>query len=343
MKTPNLFKFATSELSQDAFICWLLSWAKEDYKTGDDKHKALNKVATSVLALLFDKAGKILPTSIDTIVVQRQVSNIDILCVLNDTYCVLIEDKVGSVQHSDQLTRYTQFILNEHSQTFEEDKIIPIYLQTHDQSSYQKVVKDGFYPVVRKDLLDVFDSEQNEALKYSDIYTNFYDHIQSIESAVQRFKSQPVAEWGKRAWTGFFQYLQAQLGEGNWKYVANKSGGFMGFWTFKHRVNDVDVYLLLEQDKICFKVSVPSKDGRSTTRNKFYKLFVAQAANFDLKITKPKRFGSGRHMTFAVLDTDVFNINNSSPVDLQKVEKLMENLQKYTTHTISQYKSHSDQ
>jgi len=25
--TPNLFRFATSELSQDAFICWLASWA----------------------------------------------------------------------------------------------------------------------------------------------------------------------------------------------------------------------------------------------------------------------------------------------------------------------------
>ena len=32
MTTPNLFKFATSELSQDAFICWLLSWAKKDYE-----------------------------------------------------------------------------------------------------------------------------------------------------------------------------------------------------------------------------------------------------------------------------------------------------------------------
>lgn len=339
MATPNLFKFATSELSQDAFICWLLSWADKDYKTGSDKHKALNKMATSVLALFFNKAGKTLPTSIDTIVVQRQVSNIDILCVLNDTYCILIEDKVGSIQHSDQLTRYKQFILNGHSQKFEEDKIIPIYLQTHDQSSYQKVVKDGFYPVVRKDLLDIFDSEQNEALKYSDIYTNFYYHIQSIERAVQRFKSQPMAEWGKRAWIGFFQYLQSYLGEGNWKYVANESGGFMGFWAFKHRVNDVDVYLLLEEDKICFKVSVPSKNGRSETRNKFYKFFVAQAPNFDLKVIKPKKFGSGRHMTFAVLDTDVFNISNSGSVDLQKVVKLMENLQKYIIYTINQYQS----
>jgi len=343
MATPNLFKFATSELSQDAFICWLFSWAKKDYKTGNDKHKALNKVATSVLALLFYKAGKTLPTSIDSIVVQRQVSNIDILCVLNDTYCILIEDKVGSVQHSEQLTRYKQFILNGHSQTFEEDNIIPIYLQTHDQSSYKKVIKDGFYPVVRKDLLDIFDNEHDEVLKYSDIYTNFYDYIQSIESAVQKFESQPVAEWGKHAWIGFFQYLQSYLGEGNWKYVANKSGGFMGFWAFKHRVNDVDVYLLLEQDKICFKVSVPNKNNRRKIRNEFYKLFVTQAPNFDLEVVRPKKFGSGKHMTFAILSTDVFNLNNDSSVDFRQIETLMENLQKYISYMIDQYQSQISQ
>ena len=28
MKETNLFRYATSELSQDAFICWLMSYAK---------------------------------------------------------------------------------------------------------------------------------------------------------------------------------------------------------------------------------------------------------------------------------------------------------------------------
>lgn len=142
MTTPNLFKFATSELSQDAFICWLLSWADQDYQTGNDKHRALNRLATSVLALFFKKAGNSLPSRIDKIVVKRQANNIDVLCIINDTYCVLIEDKVGSLQHSDQLIRYKQFMLNGHAQTFTEDKIIPIYLQTHDQSNYKAVLKD---------------------------------------------------------------------------------------------------------------------------------------------------------------------------------------------------------
>jgi hypothetical protein len=35
MNRPNLFSYATSELSQDAFICWLLSWASLEYKDVD--------------------------------------------------------------------------------------------------------------------------------------------------------------------------------------------------------------------------------------------------------------------------------------------------------------------
>jgi len=37
MIKPNLFKFATSELSQDAFICWLLSWANEENEIHDKR------------------------------------------------------------------------------------------------------------------------------------------------------------------------------------------------------------------------------------------------------------------------------------------------------------------
>lgn len=341
MTTPNLFKFATSELSQDAFICWLLSWADQDYQTGNDKHRALNRLATSVLALFFKKAGNSLPSRIDKIVVKRQANNIDVLCIINDTYCVLIEDKVGSLQHSDQLIRYKQFMLNGHVQTFTEDKIIPIYLQTHDQSNYKAVLKDGFYPVTRKDLLDLFNSERNAALQESDIYSDYHNHLQSIEEAVQSFKSKPVNEWKKRAWIGFFQHLQSYLGEGNWGYVANPSGGFMGFWGLGHRVeNNIDIYLQIEQEKICFKMSVPDKERRSKIRNEFYKLFKIEASDFDLKVTKPKRFGSGRHMTFAVLDTDIFD--GKSSIDLQQVDRLMNEVQKFINHTVNQYKNKNE-
>lgn len=35
MKKNNLFMYATSELSQDAFICWLMNFAHKDHLNED--------------------------------------------------------------------------------------------------------------------------------------------------------------------------------------------------------------------------------------------------------------------------------------------------------------------
>ena len=47
--TPNIFDFATSELSQDALFCWLIQWADTKYKVVD---KQLHKIGQDFLSLL---------------------------------------------------------------------------------------------------------------------------------------------------------------------------------------------------------------------------------------------------------------------------------------------------
>jgi hypothetical protein len=341
MTTPNLFKFATSELSQDAFICWLLSWADKKYKVGNDKQQSLNRIAIQLLELLFEKSGKKLPQIIETLEVKRQVKNIDILCVINETYCVLIEDKVGTVQHSEQLTRYLEFVKNDYKQTFTEEFIVPIYLQTHDQSCYKKALEDGFYCVNRQDLLSIFPQGNEVAYTHSDIYTDFVDYLQNLENAVQSFRTLPVAEWKKRSWIGFFQYLQTIMETANWDYVPNRAGGFMGLWGFTQHLEDVIVYLQLEQDKICFKMCMTDKVNRRKKREELNQLFITEASLFNLQVTKPDNFGSGTHMTFAVLRTEVINKSNPHPIDLRAVDTLMTTLNEFIIHCVNKYEAKS--
>lgn len=52
---PNLFHFATSELSQDAFICWLLSWADPKCEAND---ASLHRLAVVFLGKLLRAFGK---------------------------------------------------------------------------------------------------------------------------------------------------------------------------------------------------------------------------------------------------------------------------------------------
>ena len=68
----NLFYYATSELSQDAFICWLASFALEDAKPDH----ALRECAREMLTLFVPelKGHEFTLRS-----VERQEKNIDVL------------------------------------------------------------------------------------------------------------------------------------------------------------------------------------------------------------------------------------------------------------------------
>ncbi len=152
MKAPNLFSYATSELSQDAFICWLLEWAEPKYKYVDSD---LHECGTSLITSLFSKHEKDLPAEIYKVEVRKQDKNIDVLCIINDKYPILIEDKVGTKNHSDQLSCYLNIIKG---RSYSEDNILPIYFKTRDQASYSEALKNGYRPFLRADFLNVLNS-----------------------------------------------------------------------------------------------------------------------------------------------------------------------------------------
>ena len=107
MSKPNLFSYATSELSQDAFICWLLSWASPEYKDSDVD---LYECATGLIKVFFEKHKLNAPPTIEQVEVRKQDNNIDVLCIINLKYPIIIEDKTGTKYHSNQLSRYLEDI-----------------------------------------------------------------------------------------------------------------------------------------------------------------------------------------------------------------------------------------
>ena len=72
---PNLFHFATSELSQDAVLCWLLSWADVQYAKSP-----LHNIGRALLNLIYTHAGMKTPESVNLIVDKPQ-GHIDILTI----------------------------------------------------------------------------------------------------------------------------------------------------------------------------------------------------------------------------------------------------------------------
>ena len=109
MNCPNLFDFATSELSQDAFLCWLFSWADNKYK---ENYPVMNNCAKAVLKLFCNKEID----NIENVEVHKQENNIDVFVKINNKYLLIIEDKTYTKEHDNQLNRYKDSAKNRKSE-----------------------------------------------------------------------------------------------------------------------------------------------------------------------------------------------------------------------------------
>jgi hypothetical protein len=303
---PNLFDFATSELSQAAFICWLAKWADPAFREIDGPlHAAAVGFVSSLLEI---GKGPPVPT-IRTLEVHPQSEKIDVLLVLNGDTAIIIEDKTDTADHSDQLRRYRDAVV---AAGFPPERIAAVYLKTGDQSSYQSANDAGYGQFLRPHFLAVL--EHGERLGVTNaIFTDFLAHLRSIEEAVQSFQTTPLRKWDAPQWRGFFMALQKRLGYGDWNYVANPSGGFMGFWWH----GQGDKYLQLENDKLCYKIAVPDEAQRAAKWWEWHNALAAEGSACGVAVKKPVR-RPGRWMTVAVHDGDYRQVDAEGRLDLDR-------------------------
>ncbi|MEZ4226814.1 MAG: hypothetical protein R3B13_38085 [Polyangiaceae bacterium] len=140
----SLFSFATSELSQDAFLCWLAA-------VSADKDPRLARAGKRFLAWLCAAGGH---GEVDPAVVQlvgppqRQVEHIDVLLqarFADGPATFLIEDKTGTSQHSGQLERYLHLAKERYP------RVMPIYFKTGYHFGEDKAAARAGYAVIGLD------------------------------------------------------------------------------------------------------------------------------------------------------------------------------------------------
>ncbi|MBO0936134.1 PD-(D/E)XK nuclease family protein [Fibrella sp. HMF5335] len=303
---PNLFTYATSELSQDAFICWLAEWADPKYKKVDS---ALHQAGQEFIVSMVQKVKPgFESTAIESVGIEPQFQKLDILIKINgdspNKLAILIEDKTHTSNHSDQLERYRKLV---GEAGYQEDQMIPLYFKTGYQSRFDTI---GVYKTyLRNDFLAMLQNGKREGVVNA-IYDDFLAHLLEIDTLIKQFSTKPTQEWTYHDWVGFFTVLYDQRSvlssasnndETNWGYVANPAGGFVGFWWYYKKLvgRGFTPYLQLEEEKLCFKIVVDDDMDKATTRDEAYRAIVAVAGR-DLR---PKRMGNGKYMTVAQMDS----------------------------------------
>jgi len=220
MNKPNIFAFATKELSQDAFICWLLAWADKAHQD-DELHTVGLRFIESLLAKF-----NLNSEQINSFQIKQQYKRIDILVLINttlgavqeskkppaDSLAIIIEDKVGTNQHGNQLQNYAEKI---QKLGFKEEQILRVYFKTADQANFKKIEDAGYKPYTRKDFLSVMQTYTGP----NHILNDFKSYWGKIEKDTVTFKETEYSAWCNSSWMGFYRALNKseniELNQGN--------------------------------------------------------------------------------------------------------------------------------
>lgn len=328
---PNIFKIATKELSQDAFFAWLLQWADGRMKVLDkDLHQCAVDFVLSLIRKQVDYKADLV-----NVCAGRQWGHIDIWAIINDEIFLVIEDKIDTLKHSDQLCRYKEKALAIcKNKGFK--NLVCIYLKTGNEagSSLEQNACDGFAIYTRKDLMDFFNGHNNIQ---NDIYVDFVESLSCIENETSSFSHLAIKDWTWKSWEGFYQFLESEINVNGWEYVSNPAGGFLGLWWHFQRWNDYVVYLQIEQGNLCIKIGEVYAD-KSNVRNEWYKVVKDSARKNSIKeLHKPKRFGCGSYMTVAVVERKDWLGGEEEVVDLERVLLILKKYEVFLSKTVQEY------
>ncbi len=305
MSYPNLFKYATKELSQDAFICWLLAWADKQHQDNE-----MHFIGKRFLEALTNKFPEKNIPAIESINIYRQKFKIDILCLINTTFnevlttknppvnslAIIIEDKVGAGIHGKQLEQYRKKI---ESLGFNDSNILGVYLKTKDQKDYDGAKAQNYKPFIRRDILEVLSNGGNQIL------IDFREYWGNVESESLAYENTSHDQWDKStSWRGFYKALDAAGNlQGKWtiKSYSDPKPTYGGI--FMMQKQECSLYIQLCQSRLNFKIRVNDKNNFKRLRAKWTKFLKNMPLSDGIKILEPKRSGFGKSMVVGYIES----------------------------------------
>lgn len=317
---PNIFSFASSELSQDAIFAWILSWADPSMK---DQDPSLHNISVRLLQKLLGVDSNF---TIERINTGCQWQNIDIWVEINDDLFLIIEDKTNTTIHDDQLQRYREFAKDYYK---EKRQIFGAYVKTGNETKKTiDLIKNYNYIVLeRRDVLECIKDYSGN----SDLVKSFISHLSGIEMDTNSFTEKPFQEWSWNAWQGFYKELENRLIIDDWSYVSNPAGGFLGIWWHWVDFDDeeyghIRMYLQIEQpQKLCVKIEhLGERELHAPVRDKYHQILFKRATELGININDPVRFGNGTYMTIGIID-----LNEILGFGIINIEQTIDKLHSY--------------
>lgn len=325
---PNIFQLATKELTQDSFLAWLLQWANDIYA---DFNSSLNETAQDFVRLLIDQDDKYRIIKVDA---GRQWKNVDVWAEINEEYFLCIEDKTNTGEHSNQLQRYKELVAERFKGKNHTLKFI--YLKTGNESSFSlKMIQEKGYRVVnRKSVLQILNKREVN----NEIFNDFKSYLTTIEHLTSSYETLKSINSNLNTAEGFYIKLQELIPEWtDWKYVPNKTGGFLGFWYHWVKGKNFDLYIQIENiigKKIQVNIKIGNWNPKMETLNEILAALQLGAGKYALQIIKPVKYRLGKTSTLGIVN-DIFISDKDGNMNLNQLLIHLQNLQSLLDEYVS--------
>ena len=328
MNKPNIFNYAYPELSQDAFVCWLLNWGNPESLT---INQGLHDLSHTLIKAFFDKHRRKLPARIEKIETIMGYLHIDIILIINGCIIIPIQDKIYNRENPVQLAHYLQLLKDD---GYDGQNMLPIYLQTGAKANHKRLKDSGFLPFSGKELMDILN--QGAHIK-NDILNDFISHLKELENLVQSFLERSLNKWHLYSWHGFYDYLQDKLGDGEWDAVSGPINSFLGFWWHWNNEKDYALYLQLEKADLCFKIDVYNKKRRAELKHKWEDRFFKASEGSSVKLVEPV-YQKDNAITVVMVDGDYRRADKDGKIDLARTLDVIKEVQKIYDKAVKNFK-----
>ena len=349
---PNLFHYATKELAQDAALAYILAWAQPAYR---ESHPRLHRLGTAMLrALLATKIGETNIPTVTSLDVKTQVDRIDVLARINDEnkdgLVLIVEDKVETHEHSNQIERYIE-TAEEH---YPNRKPVPVYVKTGNASRRNLPLEKKCGRFLRRDLLDVLDRFPDTG---DTIIGNFRARLKGWENKTNSYRHVPPSEWNWVCREGFYTELENRMAKEDrwdycdWEFVNNPAGRFLSFYfaenTMARKPHEVTMYLQIElgDDTNRLTVRLSERSGPGVRAPLMYKVLELLEDNArqadDIKIKKAGRFRGGETGAVAKVTfgdgESYLALTDESTVDMNVTVRRLDRTREFVAKVASLY------
>lgn len=187
MKTPNIFNYANHELSQDAFLCWLIACA-------DSEDTSTKNLGLDFIAFLYnsqhDENHEIHRDSITGFVKNKETPypwkqhyNTDVYfqaVINNKTVSFVIEHKTESEMRRGQLEKYKEWV-----QTLEGEIRLIYYKRGYIHTDEEEKANKLKYNVIGAGKIVEFLSRYENKIE-SDIFQNYLDYVRNKKMEIDK-------------------------------------------------------------------------------------------------------------------------------------------------------------